>query len=630
MKPYYRTPYRQGTHGWINEQYFSINNFSGGLNNVEPDNEISDNESTDCKNMRFIDDTIMEKRPGIRIYEENAYPSLTEKISWLDVYNPTLSDPKIVRGTSTALYIGDEKISDVEGDVMGATYVGKYYFVDGKSLRVYNNDKCYKIVREPIVHATEDAKKDTTTVIVDRLPEMTKVGDEVMILKASVGQEENFTTKIKEIKKNDAAEQTEEAEKDEKETYTITLEKGLTGDIIKTTPIFFYTPKDSKNVVGEEIWDDEKLIAYYLPCELEIADDYAGESYFPDSPSVITVHNSRLFIAGDSTQPHGVYMSRTAQPLYFPSNAGVSVKPDGNSIVDLVVFDNALIIGRHNDMYVLYGNSEYQTQSDDPYYIKQMDVSCGFMSRRCGALLNNYYIYLGYDGRFYKLNTPTTYVEYLMTSPLTHKCDIYSTPFTFPQNSIVNVCAVAYRNEVYFNINSNLVIVYNYDNMAYTYFIGWYENSLKVYENRLLIGRTDGKLATYCDDEEMFDDMGAPIECCFATKRFDFINPISYKYFKQFMVTSYAYNDINSYIVVDIEVDFTDIHLKDSINSNLSRFDRAHWNLDIFNNRNLYKSQYYKLDIRGRTIKFKFSNIGLGEAMRLYDINILYTMRDVR
>ena len=281
-------------------------------------------------------------------------------------------------------------------------------------------------------------------------------------------------------------------------------------------------------------------------------------------------------------------------------------------------------------MYVLYGNSEYQTQSDDPYYIKQMDVSCGFMSRRCGALLNNYYIYLGYDGRFYKLNTPTTYVEYLMTSPLTHKCDIYSTPFTFPQNSIVNVCAVAYRNEVYFNINSNLVIVYNYDNMAYTYFIGWYENSLKVYENRLLIGRTDGKLATYCDDEEMFDDMGAPIECCFATKRFDFINPISYKYFKQFMVTSYAYNDINSYIVVDIEVDFTDIHLKDSINSNLSRFDRAHWNLDIFNNRNLYKSQYYKLDIRGRTIKFKFSNIGLGEAMRLYDINILYTMRDVR
>ena len=87
---------------------------------------------------------------------------------------------------------------------------------------------------------------------------------------------------------------------------------------------------------------------------------------------------------------------------------------------------------------------------------------------------------------------------------------------------------------------------------------------------------------------------------------------------------------MTSYIVVDIEVDFTDIHLKDSINSNLSRFDRAHWNLDIFNNRNLYKSQYYKLDIRGRTIKFKFSNIGLGEAMRLYDINILYTMRDVR
>ena len=45
-----------------------------------------------------------------------------------------------------------------------------------------------------------------------------------------------------------------------------------------------------------------------------------------------------------------------------------------------------------------------------------MDVSTGLMNSNCGALLNNFYIYLGYDGIFYKLNTPTTFVEYLMTS----------------------------------------------------------------------------------------------------------------------------------------------------------------------------------------------------------------------
>lgn len=617
IKPYYKTPYRQGSRGWINEQYFSLNNFSGGLNNVEPDNEINDNESTDCMNMRFIDDTIMEKRPGIKMYDEASYPDLPDKITWIDVYNPSLAEPRIVRATSSELYIGNEKIQDVKGDVMGVTYVGKYYFVDGSDLYVYDNETCYRVIQEPIAHLEEDAEKDATILVLDEIPEILKVGDPVMILAASLGTESNYESTVKSI---------------DTEAKTVTLNEALsaTNTVIKTTPIFFYIPKGDKSFIGEEVFDKEKKLAYYLPCELEIADEFAGESYFPDSPSVITVHNSRLFIAGDSEQPHGVYMSRTSQPLYFPSNAGITVKPDGNAIIDLVVFDNALIIGRHNDMYVLYGNSEYQLNAEEPYYIKQMDVSCGFMSSRCGALLNNYYIYLGYDGRFYKLNTPTTYVEYLMTSPLPHKCDIYSTPFTIPQNSTVDVFAVAYRNEIYFNIGTDLVIVYNYDNMAYTYYKGWNNSVLRSYDNRLLIGRVDGKLATYLDDEDVFNDLGVPIECVFSTKRFDFINPISYKYFKQFMITSYAYDDINSYINVDIEVDFTDIRIPESINSNLSRFDRSNWNLDIFNNRNLYKSRYYYLDIRGRTIKFKFSNSVINEAMRIYDVNFVYSMRDIR
>ena len=43
-----------------------------------------------------------------------------------------------------------------------------------------------------------------------------------------------------------------------------------------------------------------------------------------------------------------------------------------------------------------------------------------------------------------------------------------------------------------------------------------------------------------------------------------------------------------------------------------------------------YTTKYYNLDVRGRTIKFFFSNSGLDESMRLYDVNILYGMRDVR
>lgn len=625
ITPYRRTPYRQNPRSWIQERYFSLTNFCGGMNNVEPDNLIADNENTDCMNMRFLDYAIMEKRHGIKEYTINFTDSLTEKIVWIDTYNPVISNDVavldgtsyIVRATENAIYMDDKKIADVEGQVRGVTYIGKYYFVDGNSLRVYNNDKCYRIIKEPIGHLSEKAEMHTGYLKFTELPEIVKVGTPIMILAASVNQTSNYTSKVIAITEKDG-------------TYTVEIEGAISGDCIATTPVFFYIPKDGKNIVGEEVWDDENLLAYYLPCELEIADDYAGESYLPDHPNIITVHNSRLFIAGDSKQPHGIYMSRTSQPLYFPSNAGISVKPDGNEIIDLVVFDNALIIGRHNDMYVLYGSSEYQTTSDDAYYIKQMDVSCGFMSNKCGALLNNYYIYLGSDGRFYKLNTPTTYVEYLMTSPLPHKCDIYNEPLNIIQNSYVDVNATAYRNEIYFVIGERFTIVYNYDNMAFTYFKGWNETCLKTYNNILLIGRNDGKLVYYCDDEDVFNDLGEVIECHYDTKRFDFNSTIMFKYFKKFILTSHAWSEIYSSIKVTIEIDSYELDVKELISSNISRFDEAQWDIDVFDSRNLHKSRYYNLDIRGRTIKFKFSNNSLDEAMRIYDVNILYSMRDVR
>lgn len=131
MNPYRRTPYRLDTRGWIQERYFTLTNFSGGLNNVEPDNLIGDNESTDCMNMRFLDDVIMEKRHGIKLIE--THTKLSEPVTWLDVYRPLLknndttldNNGKLVRGTSNALYIDNKKICDTNGDVRGVTYIGK-------------------------------------------------------------------------------------------------------------------------------------------------------------------------------------------------------------------------------------------------------------------------------------------------------------------------------------------------------------------------------------------------------------------------------------------------------------------------------------------------------------------------
>ena len=60
---------------------------------------------------------------------------------------------------------------------------------------------------------------------------------------------------------------------------------------------------------------------------------------------------------------------------------------------------------------------------------------------------------------------------------------------------------------------------------------------------------------------------------------------------------------------------------------------------DIFTNKDIIKSKYTNLDIKGRTIQFRFDNdkshvlengTVVGEPFRVYDINLMYSNRDVR
>ena len=166
--------------------------------------------------------------------------------------------------------------------------------------------------------------------------------------------------------------------------------------------------------------------------------------------------------------------------------------------------------------------------------------------------------------------------------------------------------------------------------MSFTYFKGWKERCLKVHNNKLYIGRSDGNVAVYCDNEDVFNDVGDVIECRYDTKRFDFNNGIMFKYYKKFMLTSHAWDEVKSKINVDIEIDGYELNIDKTISSNVSRFDNSNWDEDTFDGSNLYRSKYYNLDVRGRTIKFFFSNSGLDESMRLYDVNLLYGIRDVR
>jgi hypothetical protein len=671
LRPYLRQPYRLDPKSWVTEQLLTLDDFSGGLNNVDPDNIIKDNEFTDTKNMRFVGNTLMEKRYGTAHAENSSSitfetPDDGDSVSlqhelghvcWIDDFlNPIYNKDRTVICFNGSFgeedyYVNFINKNDtitvkVRGKIRGVTYNRRYYFVDGFNLYVFDGTDYYKITTEPYSYISEAFTKTSTKIKVDDIPEQTVEGDKVWFVSSILqgvtdDTVHGVTRTIKSI---------------DRENCTITLSSAVGYASVplgvKKLPVCFYEPSED-DVYGEEVWDDTNHLAYYKPCYMQLQDSYAGNGYIPDMPDVITIHQNRLFVSGDWQSPSTVYMSATdavsPQPLYFPSNASVSVKPDGRKIKDLIVFDNALIIGRNEDIYVLYGDTEYSSSvasGSTQFYMKQMDVATGFMNTGCGAMLNNYYIYLGYDGRFYALNTPTTYVEYLMTKPLSYKCDIYSSPFNLPRNTEVDVNTVVYRNEIYFcfpDSPNDTIIVYNYDNMAYTYFEGMKASCLHTDGNILYIGRKDGTYSYYLDKDEatysekgikQYNDINSPIKANLTTKRFDLGMSALFKYFKRFMITSRSYDTTTSDIHVSFEIDYihNDKDREYAVYSNHGHYDVNNWNQSYFgvDGMNLIKSGWNALDVRGRTVRFAFSNEDENEPMRIYDVNVLWSIRDVR
>lgn len=643
-RPYLRNPFRSKRKSWIIEQQFVLSNFGGGFNNVEPDDTIADNEFTDTKNMRFVGQTLMEKRQGIGYVNAEAFPDLDSSVSFIDSFETLSGNKKLVRGTSSEVYMDNTKIADVQGDIQGTTYFGKYYFVDGHNLFMYDG-KTYKVLSDPHTAITENSANNATVFHVENIPEIVNTSNAhgfgkftvlTSMLIGYTGSEKFITKNITSI---------------DRTNKTITINSSFGYPIRATGSIAYYYTLDDNDSTGYEEWDDTDKWICYVPCYSQLADANSGVGYVPSNPNVLTVHQNRLVISGDKDNPHTFCISTQdgygiLLPMYFPSNAIMSCSANGKPIIDMFTFDGALIVGRNEDIYVMYGDSIYSSSLTTRYYMKRMDATVGFMCRNCGALMNNYYIYLGYDGRFYGLNTPTTFVEYLVTKPLDWKLDIYGSPFNFSKGIVINIDTVPYKNEVIFALPNDFVVVYNYDNMAYTYYTGWKAKCLYTDGLMLHIGTTDGKFLQWKDyDDKCYDDLGRAISCALATKRYDLQATANFKYFKRFMLTTHAYDFATCNIQTDFQVDTFSIFGDEEyeLHSSNATFGISEWGKAFFGNQEILKSGWYNLDIRGRNIKFTFSNNGLkistddggntivqGEPMRIYDLTVLFGWRDIR
>ena len=111
---------------------FSLRDFSGGLNNRS--DQLEDSEASSILNMKFADDTLLEKRRGQTYFDDFT---TSTPVIYIDEFKPYQDGNVLVKATETHVYIEDEVLTDVNGKINGVNHNGRYMFADGHTLYVY-------------------------------------------------------------------------------------------------------------------------------------------------------------------------------------------------------------------------------------------------------------------------------------------------------------------------------------------------------------------------------------------------------------------------------------------------------------------------------------------------------------
>ena len=109
-------------------------------------------------------------------------------------------------------------------------------------------------------------------------------------------------------------------------------------------------------------------------------------------------HKERLFVAGDTAKPNRLYFSDAAKFADFPGANFVDINPgDGQSIIDVVVYNDNLMIFKNDSTYVL----SYDTAPNQAV-VRKVSGTVGASTRKCVLLYeNNLYVY--HEGNVYEV-----------------------------------------------------------------------------------------------------------------------------------------------------------------------------------------------------------------------------------
>ena len=387
-----------------------------------------------------------------------------------------------------------------------------------------------------------------------------------------------------------------------------------------------FTPNPKPAVTGVH---KEKLIKtlssgvnvyekWYEPCQYELEDGYKGSNFIPPCIDCFIVHKDRLYISGGSFSPNMIWISDLLNPFYFPSALPIQTPPDDDVITAFHVYNDELIIGRRDSIYALFGNTN-RNDSIEQYRLVKVNSHTGMANSHSADNVYHLMFFAGTDGNFYKLNPPTSSNNTLYTSQLNTTLDITMPPFNLVSDDIRSAITIFDgTNGLWYVQIADITLVYSYQLRAWTRYNHIDATTFFKLNNVVHFSRLTGCIYRFADKEgnqkyydDYFDlDTGDVIQlpiCAYWTSRnMDLGTPSRVKQFRDTYITSECFDDYATTVNVKYEVDYVDIREEFKIENEVSKWDRAIFDVSKFVSRNIDRSLPLMINRRGRTIKVYF------------------------
>lgn len=523
---------------------FGLRDFSGGINNRSDTLQVT--EATDLVNMAFSNDTLMEKRKGSMLYDDFKAPA---KITHVNMFRPYKPDE------------GDFEVDPTPEQLEELDVV-----IRATNTEVYADKTSIKTVKSRVNGVNYMGKyffvDGDKMYVYGKFPQFNKVYEKVI------------GTPTKEY---------------------------VTFEIVK--PPVTFTPLPIEHVRGVANYDYDKKELWYEPCQNEMEDSYSGANVLPEKPKYVAIHKGRLFVAGNNKDDDNVFISDVQNPYYFPVYLPIQLPPNSDRVRGLSVFDDGVIVGREDDMYVITGLTNNPQASNELFTLRRINTHTGVINQDCMVVAHSFFLFVGSDGEMYALSSFKSDQRQLSSQILSNQINIRRTPFNITDDELKNAVSTFHDDMWYVSFGSK-VLVYSYRHKAWTMYTGIKPTAYAILDNELVWGTEGGNLVK---PSENYLDMDAPYVALWKSKWLDMGEPIAMKHFRDFFLVAHAYDDALSEIEFSAEIDYSDTVGTTLIRSEVARWGFSKWGARMIS-RDIAQSPIFNVGKRGRIVRLCFEN----------------------